>query len=368
MPARDDGQHEVWDEQAAFPGVEHDEDDAPDDALAVNLDEYRIFSVEDESDDDLDRETAEALPPPPDVADVLEALERGERHFSQVRAFSDLSTDDLRIVAERWPLIAPALRATVIREAIDLIQLTFEASLSRFLRFATTDDEPEVRQLATAAIGHEADRLSLETVLDLAVTDTSEDVRAEAANSLGPYATYAAYGELPAELASRLERVLFDLAEDEDESWHIRRRAAESAAIFGPSARVERLAERMYDEDELGLRAAALYVAGRGSLEGWITTIIDDMQSDDAEIRFEAVRAAGALGKVEALPELSEIASGEHDVDVRHAAITAIAEIGGPAASRILTRLVDVGLEVDQEVIAEALADLETTSDPGSMI
>jgi hypothetical protein len=345
MPDRDNHTHEEWDE------IEE-----PDDDLALDPSEYRVFSADD-PEEDLDLETAEAIPAKPALDEVLDSLERGERHFSELIGFSDLDAADINVLAARWPTIDPALRATVVRESLDLSLEAFEYSLSRFYRFASTDDDPQVRQLAAAALGHEADKVSFTRLVELLTEDTSQDVRAEAATSLGPYAAYAVFDELPKESAEQVERLLFEIAEDEDESWHVRRRAAESAAIFGPSERVEQLVRRMYEEDELGLRASALYAIGNGNLMGWLPVVLEHLNDEDAAIRFEAARAAGMLGDVEALPELSELAKDEHDVDVRHAAIAAIGSIGGQGASRILTRLFDMAPEADREPIMDALTE-----------
>jgi HEAT repeat protein len=295
---------------------------------------------------------------------VLADLERGERFYADLYGFSDLTTADLSVLESRWHLIDPELRASVVREAFDIGQEDVRLHLTRLFLFASHDDAPEVRQLAVSALGFEADPGAATRLLEILESESSEDIRSEAANSLGPYVTLAEWEELPPDLGRQLADKLFAIAENEEESWHVRRRAAESAAGFGPNERVNQLVQRLYDEDEIGLRASALYAAGRGNQRNWLAVAIEELENEDSEIRFEASRSCGMFGDVDALPGLSELAKGDEDVDVRHAAIAAIGEIGGRGAIRILNRLAESAPEGDQEVIGDALVEASLETDP----
>jgi len=337
-----------------------------DESFNLDTEQLRVFSAEDEDDVDLDLETAEANPTKPDLAGVLADLARGERLYVGLHGFSDLTSTELELLKDRWFLIDAGLRASVIREALDISLENFQFAFTRLFVFATTDDEPDVRQLAVTALGYEQTADAAERLLELVRNDPSDDVRTEAAKSLGPYVTLAEWEEFTPELASRLSQTLLGIAEDEDESWHIRRRAAESVSACGPSVRINRLVQRLYDEDEIGLRASALYVAGRGNQRAWLAVAIEEFANDDAEIRREAARSAGMFGDADALPGLSEIARTDEDTEVRHTAIVAIGEIGGAGAIRILSRLEESALEHDAEVIDGALIEASLWSDPFS--
>lgn len=341
----------------------------PDDASPdSSSDDIRVFSIEDGEDDlDLDRETAEAHPPKPPLAEVLADLEAGRRVYADLHGLSDLGIADLGLLAGRWPRIEPELRESAVREAFDIGSEDYRMHFTRFFLFAADDPDHRVRHAAAGALGAEEDPAVASRLLDLLREDGSDDVRSEAARSLGPFAMLAEWGDVPPELSTRLASELFAVAENEVESWHVRRRAAESAAAFGPSARVNQLVQRLYDEDEMGLRASALYVAGRGNQRDWLAVAIEEFENDDAEIRFEAARAAGMFADVDALPGLSELARLDEDVDVRHAAIAAIGEIGGRGAIRILTRLADSARETDAVVIDDAIVEASLETDPLSV-
>jgi hypothetical protein len=340
-----------------------EDDDSGEESPEIDVDQLRVFSIDD-PEDDLDRETVEANPAKPALADVLDDLDRGERLYADLLAFSDLTTADLDLLGVRWPGVTSELRASVVRETQDIAEEDYRLQLSRFFLFASHDEDDQVRQLAVAALGNELGADTATRLLDVVADDESDDIRAEAARSLGPLAELAASDELPDALTARIEQDLFAVAEHGEESWHVRRRAAESVAAFGPHARVNLLVQQMYDEDELGLRASALYAAGRGGQREWLPVAIEELENEDVEIRFEAVRAVGLFGDVDALPRLSEIAREEEDVDVRQAAIAAIGDIGGHGATRILTRLLDIAPESDHELIADAMVEASFVTDP----
>lgn len=345
------------------------DDDGPEEEEFSGLDlddeSTRVFSMDDEE-DDLDLEIVEAIPEKPALSTVLADLRNGQRIYADLQGFSDLDAADLALLDEQWSMIAPELRASVVRESFDLSQEDFTLLLTRFFLFASHDSETEVRQLAVIALGFEEDPTVATRLLEVLETDASDDVRSEAAKSLGPIAMLTALDEQSPELLERIADRLYAVAENEEESWHVRRRAVESVAAFGPNERVNRLVQALYDEDEMGLRASALFAAGRGNQRTWLQVAIDEFENEDSEVRFEAARSAGMFGDVEALPGLSELAKGDEDVDVRHAAITAIGEIGGPGAVRILTRLYDDAPESDQDVIDDALVEASLEADPFS--
>jgi HEAT repeat protein len=80
-------------------------------------------------------------------------------------------------------------------------------------------------------------------------------------------------------------------------------------------------------------------------------------------VRFEAARAAGALGSADALPLLVE-AGQDDDPEVRHAAYAAIGRVGGRGAQRALERLSEGAGEADLELIESTLEDVNELIDP----
>ncbi len=348
-----------FDADEGLGGPEWDDDEDSLSSAELDPERIRIYTPEEEneSDEELDLEAAASRPERPGLSSVLDDLEAGNRLYAMLYGLSDLSKEEAAELASRWPRIDVEVRRSVVRELVDLAQSEFTLNLTRFLLAATEDDDAEVRLVAVSGLGNEEHRAIPPRLIAILLEDPSDDVRAQAAISLGPPAQLAEEEDPGSPRASDLRRVLFSVAQDEDESWHIRRRAAESASNFGPSEDVDRLIRRMWEEDEIGLRSSALFAIGRGNQRAWLPVVLESIDDEDPEMRYEAVRAAGLLGDVEALPMLSEAALKDEDVDVRQSAIAAIGEIGGPGATRILTRLLERAPESDHELIVDAMLE-----------
>jgi HEAT repeat protein len=325
----------------------------------------RVFSIDSAGADD-DAEAEEAPLEKPKVGAVLDMLEQGEVRPAILIGLSDLSADEVNLVRKRWADLPDETRVAVLRAVVEMTEDRVDFHFGRLLRLALVDDAAEVRQLAISGLW-EDEGSDLPTLLGrLARGDESEDVRAQAAQGLARFVDMAETGKLDATTTSSIRRTLFDTATDENESWHVRRRALESAAAFGTDPRLIPLIEELYNEDELGLRATAIFAMGRTMAPRWLPMIINEFVSDDAEIRYEAARASGQLNDVEALPGLSELAKDE-DLEVRLAAIASIGAIGGSAALRILRRLAEDAPDTDEDAIDDALIEAAIVTDPLSI-
>ena len=336
--------------------------DLPDD------EHLRVFSIDSPDDEDgLDDSLEDdVVVEKPSVADVLSSLQTGEARPAELIGLSDLGATDADLVQAAWSGLQSATRLAAVREIGDMVEERLDFHFGRLLRIALADKDPRVRQLAITALWEDDGPDLPARLCTIMESDASQDVRAQAAQGLARFADLAELGQLAPDVASDLRHRLFAVATNDDESWHVRRRAVEAASSFASDPRLPDLIEQMFEEDELGLRASAVYAMGRAMDSRWLATTINEFVSDDAEIRYEAARAAGMLADSDALPGLSELAR-DDDLEVRLAAITAIGQIGGSAAVRILRRLVDEAPDTDEEAIDDALIEASIASDPLSL-
>ena len=103
---------------------------------------------------------------------------------------------------------------------------------------------------------------------------------------------------------------------------------------------------------------------GRNADVAWLPMITGEMESEDAEMRFEAATAAGGIADEEAIPHLAELTVDE-DAEVRDAAIGALGQIGGPAARSVLHELAsETSDDRVLEAVSDALAEADFVEDP----
>ncbi|MGH2561393.1 MAG: HEAT repeat domain-containing protein [Thermomicrobiales bacterium] len=153
---------------------------------------------------------------------------------------------------------------------------------------------------------------------------------------------------------------LVAIAADAGQPSLVRRRALESTAVFGALPDMIELIRAAYDGDDDGLRAGALYAMGRTLDRRWLNVLLAELESPDAEMRYEAARACGELGDASAVESLARCGL-DNDAEVRQAAITALGRIGSNAAARALRVLAETARPADREAFDEALD--EATSD-----
>jgi HEAT repeat protein len=331
----------------------------PDDDL--DLDHIRVFHPEEDADDLDAAETADE--PKPALDAVTAALLRGDYPRSTLIGLSNLTAPEAGTFKRAWAGVDDRVREAVVSELNDLAEERIDYRFDRALLAMLDDPDAVVRQRAVAGLWEHEDRRFVATLAAILETDESEDVRAEAARGLGRFAEMAELGDLDPELADRVTSALLATLTDPAESMHVRGRALESASVLAGNATVMGAIGDFFDEEDTGFRSTAIYAMGRSLQARFLPTILNETSSDDAEIRYEAARAAGFLGDTEALPVLAELAR-DDDAEVRQAAINAMGEIGGTAANRYLRRLAEEASDTEIELIEAAMEDASIVRDP----
>ena len=134
--------------------------------------------------------------------------------------------------------------------------------------------------------------------------------------------------------ATLAEEALLETIYQSTEEIDVRRRAIESIGYSGDS-RVSKIIEAAYYDENIKMRVSAIFAMGRNADMRWIPQVVAELDSNQAELRFEAARACGEL---EAKAEM---------------AIWALGRIGGDVARAAL----EACLESDSEALALAAED-----------
>lgn len=303
--------------------------------------------------------------PPPPLTKTLAALREGAPSVTEVLHLSDLNRARAGELRALWPTVPPAQRVAIVRKMESLAEERLDVNFGRVLRVALGDDSAAVRQLTIAALWEDDQDDLIQPLLALALDDSSQDVRAEAAKGLARFAERAAGGELAAGTAERIRRALAAVVADAGQPVAVRRRALEAVGVFGGDAEVRDLIRASFEGEDEGLQASALYAMGVSLDRRWLDVLLAATRSEEAEVRYDAARACGAMGDSRAVPELAELCF-DADAEVRHAAINGLGAIGGRAAARVLRALLeaDEARVRDQELIESALEEATAQVEP----
>src|SRR5207237_268559 len=127
------------------------------------------------------------------------------------------------------------IAATLVQLAEDNIEYDFNAVFNVLL----DDPDAQVRRLAVEGLEEDESLPTLRRLIAVLEADTDAEVRAAAANSLGPAALRAEIGKLKGEWPARLREALLGALRDPQATEEVRRRALESVSYFNGNADVE---------------------------------------------------------------------------------------------------------------------------------
>jgi HEAT repeat protein len=189
------------------------------------------------------------------------------------------------------------------------------------------------------------------------IQDSSAMVREAAAISLSRFALRAELGQLPPRLSKLVWESLWDKVNQPQEDRPVRRRALESLAYFD-RPEVSDAIQAAYADEDSSMRVSAVFAMGRSADEEWSTQVLDELDSEMPEMRYEAARACGELQLAGAVPRLSQMTA-DVDLEVKLAAVWSLGRIGGPEARRVLDICAEMGDDALAEAAREALDELD---------
>lgn len=299
----------------------------------------------------------------PEFARVLEQLRDGAHSFpaKALYQFSDLNKHDVAALEAVWPQVAVERRRSVIQDLGEIAEANFEVRFDQVFRLALDDEDAEVRAAAVTGLWEEEEPALIAPFISLMQQDPGPKVRAAAASALGRFIYLGEVDEIPERQLRRIEDALLGTIGSGDE-LEVRRRALEAISFSG-RPEVPPLIEQAYDSPEPKLRVSAVFAMGRSADPSWGERVIAELENDDSEIRFEAVRAAGELELRDAVPALKRRLDDE-DTQIHEAAIWSLGQVGGDDARDALLDLLDeTEDENEREYIEEALENLAFQDD-----
>lgn len=276
---------------------------------------------------------------------------------------SDLSDNDLAKIKKIWNKIPDWRRQALLEDtelmAADDTLLSFTA----LSKFALEDPNEHVRALAIRNLWESEDATIVPKLLEMLTSDSSEEVRANAASSLGQFIYLGEVEELKEKLLHEIEEILISVYRGKD-TLLVRRRALEALG-FSSRPEVDDFLDEAYHSGNHDLLVSALFAMGRSANSVWLPYVEKMLTHTDAEVRMEAARAAGGLEAKSCRDLLIELVNDE-DESVRQAAIWSLSEIGGDDVQDLFMELYNK-TEDDEELsfLEDALDNLAFTNDVG---
>jgi HEAT repeat protein len=297
--------------------------------------------------------------------DLVTYLERvgAENHrlaMRDLKPLSDLEPGQRQQFLEGWRAINADRRLEITRSMVELSEDNVDLHFSQVLLWCLEDSEASVRVAAAEGLWESENPRVMRRLVELLRSDPAPVARSAVALVLSRFAYMAEMGELDDDDAERLRKALVSTVNDTSQPIEVRRRALESAGYYASDEEAQRLVASAYDDSDDDMKEGALVAMGRSMLPHWIPVIERELESRSPAMRYEAARAAGELSD-EGRPLVVRVARllGDSDTEVALAAIWALGQIGGEAATRALKQVQSRSeSEARVQAATDALAEL----------
>ena len=253
-------------------------------------------------------------------------------------------------------------RREVLTAMVEQSEENLELDFTSIFRHCLKYEDDRLAQLGIEGLWEQEERWLIAELVELLRSERGARVRAAAALALGKFPVLALEGKIQPQDGALIYRMLMDFLEDEIEDLEVRRRCLEAAAPFN-TEEVRDYIRWAYDDEDQDLRSSAIYAMGRTGDTTWLPTLLRDLESSDAAVRYETANACGELGEQEATQPLIELLQDE-DPEVRLACIAALGRIGGALARRALIDCVRDGDAAMSEAAHAEMENLEFLDDP----
>lgn len=214
------------------------------------------------------------------------------------------------------------------------------------IRRGLVSDDPRERILALGLVAETLGAEDAQIVIAILNGDSDDEVRARAAIALGPALAEYFENEGFFEDDSALDRAAYDTVvttlrsnvEGDSNPMILRRRSLE-AAIRSPQDWQLDSIRRFYESGDKDQMITAIFCAGFvKDLESYI---LDNLDSTDDEIQYQAVVAVHEAYCEKAFPKIVELAFESADQDVQLAAVEALGHMPNRKARPVLDELAE---------------------------
>ena len=284
---------------------------------------------------------------------------------SDLRHLSRMNDDDLDIFKQEWKKVEKLRRQAIVSQLVFLAETDFRLDFSRVFRYCLEDPDPGIKSHAITGISEEEDEVFISPLIRFTQRGNDEEVRSAAVTALGKFAILGELGRLSSTRKEQLYNTLWSILKDNKEPDSIKSKALVTIAAFHVPE-VKALIEEAYGSSEISDRISAIRAMGRNCDLLWLDILLNEIDSDNVDMRYEAILACGELNAEEAVPVLIGL-TGSKNTRIREAAIKSLGEIGGENARKTLTGLANNSRGHTRKAAESALKELDICEDFLSM-
>lgn len=281
---------------------------------------------------------------------------------SKLYSLSRMNQESLSTFKQMWPTIPVQRRRTILQELMETAEINFEVDFDPVFLTALGDEDAEVRATAIKSLWDYEQTSLIAPFIHLLKTDESAVVREAAASGLGKFVYLKELEEIDWNEGTLAEEALLETIHNADENVNVQRRAVEAIAFSSRPGVVEIIEAAYYSDDEK-VQVSAVFAMGRSADKRWLPLVIEELDNNNSELRFEGARACGELEAKGAVNKLVFIIDEDPDLEVQEMAVWALGRIGGDTARQALEACVNSDVEALALAAEESLDELNIFDD-----
>ena len=294
----------------------------------------------------------------PDIPEVVAALqsESSAENFvpasTVVYGLSDLSEEAVDQLAPIWSSLPTIYRHRLLRHLVETSESVFELDYDAIAALSLDDENSLIRSAGVDLLWTDETPGTMRRLMDMARKDRSLEVRAGALVGLARFILLGEYGDIPSLDAKDAQELAIGLYQDLNQPIEVRCRALEAVANSSNPIVDMLIAEAYADGNHL-LNVSAVYAMGRTCNKKWEDQVLEELDSSDNQLVYEAVQSCGLLQLEDSVRTVGEMVLAD-DREIQLMAIWSLGEIGGKVAFEILCGLEET---VDDQEMKEAVED-----------
>ncbi|MFZ4828357.1 MAG: HEAT repeat domain-containing protein [Phototrophicaceae bacterium] len=275
------------------------------------------------------------------VEQLLEHLAKEHIEFNTILTYglSDLSQDTLNRIRPSWVLLDTDTKITIIRHLTDVAESNIELHYDTFGWLVLEDRESDILEAGLDLLWENESLSLMNRLIEFCNDSYPNNLRVTAVRHLERFIALGEYGEIDGDSFKRALGSLQAIWYSDNQDVQLRGACIECLgnATF---EELPKLIEEAYSSASDEIRCSAVYAMGRTCDETWEDILLDELNSRDAQMRYEAARSCGHIESTEALPILYQMVI-DDEREIQEISIWSMGEIGGRYAQNYLEDLAE---------------------------
>jgi len=307
----------------------------------------------------------------PTLQDLNELLRLGKNlkpanYKLLVYGLSDLSSHDAHHLFSAWQSLETTKRQEIMEMLVDSAEENYMFDYRSWAIVILNDHDSQVRAAGVELLWDDESLDIMHKLIDLIRTEKSVEVRVAAFAGLGRFILRGEYEEVNPESVEVAKTATLEVWDNPKESVEVRRRALEAISNCSHH-RVPEMIKEAYKSHLPEMQVSAVFAMGRTYDTQWTDIVLKELDNENPQIRYEAVRAAGELELKKSVQQLGKLARDDSDREIMLMAIWSLGEIGGDLPTKILTRLAEMAEESDDDDLIDAIDEAIQTASLGGL-